>query len=314
MTKDNPTPERPAGPTPEEIGARLEALLKRTHALRQAQMSRPADAADKVPSWPPSDFDMEAVEVLDVPAGRAVSPAPPSRKTAPADDRPDEATPERDFGRPDWSTLRLRDNVVEPPVTPPWVWLVIAALVVALGLETAYLMRTRPWATAAATGPVAVSIEGQPGLLVRVNGEAARALPFTQEVSGPDLRLAIETAESAAAAAAAAAATTDGAQPADADASAASTTATTPPAAAAPVAPTEQPTATTGVVVIESTPPGVMVTMEGRERGVTPITIGRLRPGRHDVMVEDARGRRFFKVDVAAGQVSRLDTSGPSRP
>ena len=60
--------------------------------------------------------------------------------------------------------------------------------------------------------------------------------------------------------------------------------------------------ATTGGVVIESTPPGLPVTMGGRPRGVTPVTIGQMRPGRHDVLV----GGPARQVDVIAGEVTTL--------
>jgi hypothetical protein len=65
--------------------------------------------------------------------------------------------------------------------------------------------------------------------------------------------------------------------------------------------------ATRGAVVIESTPAGLPVTMEGRERGLTPITIGQLKPGRHDVLV----GGLARQVDVSANQVSTLRVSRP---
>ena len=47
-------------------------------------------------------------------------------------------------------------------------------------------------------------------------------------------------------------------------------------------------------MTIESTPPGLPVTMGGRPRGVTPLTLGKITPGRHDVLVgtRSAAGRR----------------------
>ena len=59
---------------------------------------------------------------------------------------------------------------------------------------------------------------------------------------------------------------------------------------------------TLGAVAIESTPAGLPVTMGGRPRGVTPITIGLIRPGRHDVMV----GRALRQVDIVANEVVTL--------
>jgi hypothetical protein len=59
---------------------------------------------------------------------------------------------------------------------------------------------------------------------------------------------------------------------------------------------------TTGAVTIESTPPGLPVTMGGRSRGVTPLTLGRIPPGRHDVLV----GTATRQVDVTAGEVVTL--------
>ncbi len=71
--------------------------------------------------------------------------------------------------------------------------------------------------------------------------------------------------------------------------------------------PDRQPTRTwcrtpPGAVTIESTPPGLPVTMGGRPRGVTPLTLGRIPPGRHDVLV----GRAALQVDVTAGEVATL--------
>ena len=149
MTEPERPADAPSSPTPEEISARLEALLKRTHALRAKQAANPPSPLTI--TWPPHDGELDHYDVVDVP----------------------------------------EDDRMQP---------------------------------------------------------AARA------------------------------------------------TAATPP-----------PSATLGGVSIESTPSGLPVTMEGRERGVTPITIGRLKPGRHDVLV----GGLARKVDVTAGSVTTLRVISP---
>lgn len=317
MSNDNLT-SSPRGdgnrPTPEEISARLEALLKRTHSLRQSKSADGASRREPDATWPPSDGDLAEFEVFDVPAGsgsvvvdqapRRLEPAGRTGDAAPP--RPSEEVPpgpdhaaagpsekSEDFGRPDWSTLRMREAVVTDTVIPAWVWLVIGALVVALGIETAYLLRTAPWArqTPSAVQGAVLQIDGGPGMRVRVNDAAARTVPFEAQLSGNDpIRLAIDTEESAVAAP--------------------DRTAATPSAAAGPQAAAPSPTATTGSVTITSTPAGAMVTMEGRERGVTPLTIDRLKPGRHDVLIVGTGVSQALKVDVVAGQTSRLDVGG----
>ncbi len=309
MTQD---PEHPAstGPTPEEISARLEALLKRTHALRQSQ--RPVSPDD--PAWPPSDHDLATVEVVDVAAERPAAVSAREQRLADADgsasaaaDSGGEASATGDdrpsFGRPDWSTLRMRETTIDVPRTPAWVWLLVAALVLALGLETAYLLRTTPWAASgsandAASGTTALAavtlhVDGPSELAVSADGGDPRALPATIPMGrDADLRLVIERVTDGAAASPAPAAT-GGPAPAPA----------TPPSASS---------ATRGAVHIESTPTGAIVTMEGRERGPTPITIEGLRPGRHDVLVVGPAGGRMFRVDVTAGTTARLDAVLPT--
>ena len=113
-------PERPAGgpagnPTPEEISARLEALLKRTHTLR-AQRSAPATPGGSLGvTWPPNDRELDRYDVGDVDEGETAAAssdsttpatvAPPIVATR-APGSPDAAAHE--FARPDWSELRLR--------------------------------------------------------------------------------------------------------------------------------------------------------------------------------------------------------------
>lgn len=317
VTHDAQPPERPSGPTPEEISARLEALLKRTHALRQAQAAADAAMPHDGPAWPPHEADLDAVEVMDAPVARvairdgrpavgadAPPPTTPSRPHATGVDSDSDATAPAS-GQQDWTTLRLRDMAAEPSGTPTWVWLALAGLVIALGVESAYLLRTAPWARDAATAaPVALRIEGSPLLRVRVNSENARTLPLERTVDGGPLVLEVEIAEAAPAAA------PDGAA------------SSTPPAAPGATAGLAVPGAgnravagaTTGTVRIESTPSGAIVTMGGRERGPTPLTIAGLRPGRHDVLVVGEGWRRALKVDVTAGQTARLLASGPAQP
>ncbi len=287
MTHQKPPFDPPAGPTPEEISARLEALLKRTHELRRAQAKRRTDGPpDEGPTWPPSDRDMAAVEVLDVPASRSGGPlfTPPLAGAAPSaqEDTPhaEAATrPQPMDERPDWSTLRLRDAPPDAPAikTPRWVWPVLVVLVVALAAESAYLVWTAPWAVAPVSAVTAAPVDS------RV--EPAAVPPAAE----PPAAAPAEPPQPSAASAA---------QPAI------PTPSGTPDAVAAT-------SATTGAVLIESDPPGAVVTMEGRERGVTPLTIGRLRPGRHDVtVVRPGLGRLDLKVDVEAGRTTRLDASG----
>lgn len=331
MSKDESRPPVTA-PTPEEISARLEALLKRTHALRRAGPAAPTDG----PMWPPPDGDLAAMEVVDVPP-RPVRPEPvpapvaPTARTAAEALPPREATrPESDegsgaptlpderpgsdrgfdapsFGRPDWSSLRLRDTPTEVVRTPAWVWLLVAALVIALGVETAYLLRTQPWAAANAPAVVnaTVRVDGPADLRVSYGDAQGRSLPADVPLAAADGRLVIEHAAPAAADAA------------EADGGAAAVGGPDAPAATTPPAAAPRPAAaaaTTGAVRIQSTPSGAIVTMEGRERGPTPITIDNLRPGRHQVLVKSPVGGRMYLVDVTAGATASLDANLASPP
>jgi hypothetical protein len=319
VTHDDQLPPRPTGPTPEEISARLEALLKRTHALRQAQAAADASMPHDGPAWPPHEADIEAVEVMDAPVARVIrgdhtppdtpEPARPSAPAKPSDGA-DSASASPEFGRPDWSSLRLRDTPVEPSGTPPWVWLVMAALVVALGVESAYLVRTAPWARDADTAaPVALRIEGSPQVRVRVNDDEALPLPLERTIGSGALVLGVDVVDDTRARVAGD--TPPAAQP---DSPPSPAPVVSSPAASASATGGAAIGATTGSVLIESSPSGAIVTMGGRERGPTPITIGDLRPGRHDVLVVGEGWRRALKVDVTAGATARLLATGAAQP
>jgi hypothetical protein len=70
---------------------------------------------------------------------------------------------------------------------------------------------------------------------------------------------------------------------------------------------------------VRSLPSGATVIFGGRERGITPLVLTGLVPGRHDVMIEGPFPRVLRHVDVAAGSralliVSSGDRSGNAPP
>jgi hypothetical protein len=68
--------------------------------------------------------------------------------------------------------------------------------------------------------------------------------------------------------------------------------------------------ATTGVLVIESRPPGATVTVDGKNRGTTPLTIDALPPGDYRVNFSLAGYQPFATtVRVVAGERARAAAS-----
>ena len=65
----------------------------------------------------------------------------------------------------------------------------------------------------------------------------------------------------------------------------------------------------TGRLSVTSTPEGATVTVDGRERGVTPLMLNDLSSGRHAVTLESAGGTVQRSVDVKAGQTATLEAS-----
>ncbi|CAN5779679.1 hypothetical protein BH24ACI5_BH24ACI5_05870 [soil metagenome] len=80
----------------------------------------------------------------------------------------------------------------------------------------------------------------------------------------------------------------------------------TPPVAPAPASPKSETRAATGSVVVRSTPPGANVTIEGRWRGRTPLTLDKLAFGAHQIRVVQSG------YAVATEEVT-LSASTPSR-
>src|SRR5262249_30035262 len=63
----------------------------------------------------------------------------------------------------------------------------------------------------------------------------------------------------------------------------------------------------TGALSLTSTPPGARVVVDGRPRGVTPLQLSDLSPGRHDVVLTSAGGEVRRTITVAAGKTVTLD-------
>lgn len=70
---------------------------------------------------------------------------------------------------------------------------------------------------------------------------------------------------------------------------------------------------TTGGLDIRSDPPGARITIDGQNRGTTPVTIRDLPPGDHDVVLE-ANGRKVRQaVRIDAGTTAQLVVPMPRR-
>jgi len=64
-----------------------------------------------------------------------------------------------------------------------------------------------------------------------------------------------------------------------------------------------------GSVRVTTTPAGARVTVDGKPRGVTPVTVGDLSPGNHEVTLESSAGTVRRTVTVAANQTAQLEES-----
>lgn len=322
MTEPDRPADAPSGnPTPEEISARLEALLKRTHAMRTEQAARPASAGV---TWPPTQGELAHYDVVDVVAPPHETPASTQAAAeGPATD-PQPRPSTTDFARPDWGELRLRQDADEGRRS--WLPFVAGLLALVVIGQSAYIWLSLAPATAG-TDVGHLRISGPSGAEVRLDGAPIGVAPLdrslppgTYDVMIGD-RTASERVTIEASARVVLLPVVEVAEPPTAEQRPASATMAPPvqdvppatPSPAAPAGPTATGppvagvSATRGAVLIESTPPGLPVTMEGRERGVTPIRIGQLRPGRHDVLV----GGLARKVDVTANEVATLRVDTP---
>jgi len=72
--------------------------------------------------------------------------------------------------------------------------------------------------------------------------------------------------------------------------------------------------ATAGVLRVTTEPGGARVTIDGSLRGVTPLTVSELAPGRHTVSVESASGSRTEDLTIEPGMTTLLAVPPAPRP
>jgi hypothetical protein len=65
-------------------------------------------------------------------------------------------------------------------------------------------------------------------------------------------------------------------------------------------------TPTTGLLTVQSQPPGAKVIVDGIERGVAPVTVPDLTPGEHEVILQSDAGTVRHVVNVLAGTTASL--------
>jgi hypothetical protein len=64
-----------------------------------------------------------------------------------------------------------------------------------------------------------------------------------------------------------------------------------------------------GALLVESTPAGAKVTVDGKAQGVTPVTLDDLSVGAHSVVIESSAGTVRRRVQIVAGQTEVLSES-----
>jgi hypothetical protein len=170
---------------------------------------------------------------------------------------------------------------------------VVLALTVVLAASAGYLaaVRLRPLPPPAAT-TATLAVDSDPaGLGVFVEGEPQGATPLTLVLPAGPVRLEIDTPAGRRGLALDLKPGGESSHYFDLSA----------PAEPAPAGP-----ATTGSIDVRSDPPGAAVTVAGRQRGVTPVTVTDLGPGIHDVLLNYGGRSRIERVAVSAGRTSTV--------
>ena len=67
--------------------------------------------------------------------------------------------------------------------------------------------------------------------------------------------------------------------------------------------------ATMGELHVTSTPDGARVLVDGKDRGVTPLTVGNLKPGAHEVTIASSAGTVHRSVTLDPGEAADIDES-----
>ena len=301
MPDDRP-PAR--GPDDEPSGEQREALApdQRAQAL----------------VWPPTDDELAAWEV--VPLHDPAQPSTPPATVPPADPVPVSPTPagpaargavvvraaprsmipprgeRREPSAPGISatskavTERRSAHLAAPRSTMSILVVVplLAVLSAAAGFAAALWIGPRLLSdTALQAEPAVLIVESrEPGSRVLVNGEPWGTTPLRLSMTGGETRIEIEPAPTT------------------------STSSATTPGGIRPTAgvlrespPGEAP----GSVLIRSTPPGARVVLMGRFQGLTPVSVGGIPPGLHDVQIAGASGTALRRVNVRAGRLSTLE-------
>jgi serine/threonine protein kinase len=259
------SPSRPAEPAAPIADVPLDTPNRVTNSIR--------DREDAGPDRVRIDRDGWRTEIPPEPSIAHV-PAPPSKvPSAPVSD-------------PMPASTLLSPQLQRMPSS---VWPLAVALVIglAVGFAAGYGVGGREW----------FDDGGRSGSAPRSTAESGIAQPGGVDSSAPESRTsqsggsqsAADTATSAAGGAAASDSKTN---PGSSDAAGAR-------AAPSSRTPTATATAKTGQVIVRSTPPGARATVDGRDVGVTPLTLRDLTPGAHTIRVSlNGYGTREQRVVV----------------
>lgn len=307
---DDRTPER--GPSNEAPAEPHQAIAPDQLAptLVWPPTSEELDAWEVVPlrdpseaSKPPTIVPQPAEPAIRAPAaagptaqGAVVVRIAPSWLTRPREGR-DGPSASKGAGESQAATRRRSGRLAAPRSAMAILIVVplLAVLSAAAGFAAALWIGPRLFVdTSRQTRPTVVIVESrEPGSQVLVNGEPWGTTPLRLSMAGGETRIAIEP------------------RPVPPTSSSTTPGAVRPTAGVLRGSPRGK---ASGSVLIRSTPPGARVVLRGRFRGLTPLTIGGIPPGLHEVEVAGQSGSALRRLDVRAGQLARLDVDLQGSP